>query len=90
MHTTTSLRMLRKPDLTAKIGIGGTQIDRLEASELLPKRVALTERSVGWPEHEVDAVLAARLAGKSDDDIRSLVRRLVVARARTFSRYEAA
>jgi hypothetical protein len=29
-----------------------------------------------WPEHEVDAVIEARIAGKTDDEIRELVREL--------------
>jgi prophage regulatory protein len=29
-----------------------------------------------WPEHEVDAVVQARVAGKTDDEIRALVREL--------------
>jgi len=34
-------------------------------------------RSVGWPEHELDAILAARLAGWSDEQIRTLVKALM-------------
>jgi prophage regulatory protein len=34
-------------------------------------------QSVAWPEHEIKAINAARIAGKSDADIRSLVTRLV-------------
>jgi prophage regulatory protein len=30
-------------------------------------------RSVGWPDGEVSEVIAARIAGGSDDDIRTLV-----------------
>lgn len=37
-------------------------------------------RSSAWPVHEVDAIIAARVAGKSDDEIRALVKSLVVAR----------
>jgi prophage regulatory protein len=33
-------------------------------------------RAAGWPEHEVDAIVAARIAGASADQIRALVRRL--------------
>ena len=43
-----------------------------------PVRIGL--RSVGWPSHEVDALNAARIAGKSDEEIRTLVAKLEAAR----------
>jgi prophage regulatory protein len=39
--------------------------------------VKLTERCSAWPEHEVAQVNAARIAGKSDAEIRKLVAQLV-------------
>lgn len=47
---------------------------------LFTKPVPIGGRSVGWPEYEVDAINAARIAGKSDDEIRSLVIRLTADR----------
>lgn len=38
--------------------------------------VKLSERSVGWPDHEVRAINAARIAGHSDQQIKALVARL--------------
>jgi len=38
--------------------------------------VAIGQRSVGWPSTEVQAINAARIAGKSEDEIRELVNRL--------------
>ena len=35
--------------------------------------VAIGQRSRGWPDYEVKAIAAARIAGKSDDEIRDLV-----------------
>lgn len=43
---------------------------------LFPKAVRIGQRSVGWPSHEVDAVIHARIAGDSDAAIRCLVERL--------------
>ncbi len=34
------------------------------------------ERAAGWPEHEVEAINAARVAGASEDQIRRLVEKL--------------
>lgn len=33
-------------------------------------------RAAGWPEHEVDQIIAARISGASDAEIRKLVERL--------------
>jgi prophage regulatory protein len=37
-------------------------------------------RAVGWPEHELDAIINARIAGAADDEIRKLVDKLHAAR----------
>jgi prophage regulatory protein len=36
--------------------------------------VAIGQRSVGWPSQEVAAINAARIAGKSETEIRELVK----------------
>jgi len=43
---------------------------------LFTKPVKLGQRSVGWPDYEVTAIMAARIAGKSETEIRELVKRL--------------
>ena len=50
------------------------------AQGLLPHPVSLGPRAVGWPAHEVIALNAARIAGKSDAEIRELVAKLEAAR----------
>jgi prophage regulatory protein len=42
--------------------------------------VKLGARAVGWPADEVRAINAARIAGKSDEQIRALVHDLEAAR----------
>jgi prophage regulatory protein len=42
--------------------------------------VKLGARAVGWPAREVAAINAARIAGRSDDEIRVLVTKLEAAR----------
>jgi len=46
---------------------------------LLTKPVKLG-RSSAWPENEVETINAAIIAGKSDDEIRTLVKKLEAAR----------
>jgi prophage regulatory protein len=43
---------------------------------LWTKPVQIGQRSVGWPDGEVRAICAARIAGQSEDQIRELVKRL--------------
>jgi len=45
------------------------------------KPVQIGLRSVGWPSDEVNAINAARIAGKSESEIRELVSRLHAKRA---------
>jgi prophage regulatory protein len=46
--------------------------------------VKLGERTAGWPEHETEAINAARLTGKTPDEIRALVKGLEARRATGF------
>lgn len=48
---------------------------------LWTKPVPIGQRSVGWPDDEVRALCAARIAGKPETEIRELVNRLHVKRA---------
>ena len=34
-------------------------------------------QAVAYPEHEIQAIIAARIAGKSDDEIRTIVAELI-------------
>ena len=47
---------------------------------LFTRPVSLGPRTVGWPASEVVALNAARIAGKTDSEIRALVVRLEAAR----------
>jgi prophage regulatory protein len=48
---------------------------------LLTPPVRLGERCTVWPEHEISAINAARIAQKSNDEIRELVAQLQQKRA---------
>lgn len=47
---------------------------------LFTRPVPIGARAVGWPACEVAVINAARIAGKSDDEIRTLVEKLEAAR----------
>jgi prophage regulatory protein len=43
---------------------------------LFPTGVAIGQRAKGWPDYEIQAIAAARVAGKSETEIRELVKAL--------------
>ena len=68
--------ILRLPKVLAISGCSRSYIYQLINEGLWPKSIRLGARAVGWPESEVSAVCAARIAGKSDQEIQRLVRLL--------------
>lgn len=53
-----------------------TSIRNAVKAGLWTNPVAISQRSVGWPDYEVKAIVRARIAGQTDDQIRELVNRL--------------
>ena len=49
---------------------------------LFTNGVAIGQRAKGWPDYEVDAINAARVAGKSESEIRELVKNLHAKRSK--------
>ena len=58
-------RILRRPVVKGRTGLGDTMIDRLESEGRFPKRIKITERAVGWPEDEIDKWVEDRLSGRA-------------------------
>ena len=71
-----SQAILRLPSVKAESGLSRSTIYQRIADGLFPKPVSLGARAVGWPSDEVAALNSARIAGKSDADIRLLVQQL--------------
>ena len=72
--------ILRLPAVKSESGYSRSTIYLRIAQGLWTRQVSLGPRCVGWPAHEVAALNAARIAGKSDDEIRALVLKLQSAR----------
>jgi prophage regulatory protein len=72
--------ILRLPEVRALTGLSRSTTYLRITQGLWPKPVSLGARAVGWPSAEVTAINLARIAGKSDDDIRQLVLKLEAAR----------
>ena len=70
----------RLPAVKTESGYSRSTIYLRIAQGLWTKQVSLGPRCVGWPAHEVEALNAARIAGKTDEEIRALVVKLEAAR----------
>ena len=72
--------ILRLPAVKSESGLSRSTIYLRISERLWTKPVSLGPRAVGWPSDEVEALIAARIAGKTDDEIRALVANLEAAR----------
>jgi prophage regulatory protein len=72
--------ILRLPAVIAGSGLSRSTIYLRIAQGVFTRPVSLGARAVGWPAHEMTAINAARIAGKSEAQMRELVRELEVAR----------
>jgi len=72
--------ILRLPAIKTSTGLSRSTIYLRIATGVFTKPVSLGGRAVGWPAHEVAALNAARISGKSDTEIRDLVVKLEAAR----------
>jgi prophage regulatory protein len=75
------VRILRLPDVLSRRGKSRTQHYNDVAAGLFTPPVKLSARACGWPEAETDALVRAVIAGRSADQIRSLVKELESARS---------
>lgn len=82
MTTAHPLRILRMPDLRTRYPRGRSTVYVDILRGVLPPPVVLGPRCSGWPEHEIDAIIAARISGATDDEVRRLVADILVARRR--------
>ena len=72
--------IFRLPAVKAESGYSRSTIYLRISQGLWTKPVSLGARAVGWPQDEVAALNAARIAGKTDEEIRALVAQLEAAR----------
>ncbi len=76
-----TLRILRRKQVEHETGLSRSTIYLRITQRLWPRPVNLGARAVGWPASEIHALNAARIAGRSNDQIRGLVIELEGARA---------
>lgn len=74
-------QLLRLARVLESRGIKKTQHYADIQAGLFTSPIKIGKRASAWPAHEVTALNAARIAGKSDDEIKKLVAELEEARA---------
>ena len=65
--------IIRLPEVSRTTGLARSTIYLRIEQGLLPKPVSLGGKAVGWPASEISQINAARIAGKSNEEIKSLV-----------------
>ena len=78
------MSILRRPAVKVETGHKShASIYNAINAGLFTKGVKIGQRARGWPSEEVQAINAARIAAKSDAEIRELVNRLHAKRLQT-------
>lgn len=71
------MRILRIQDTLQRTGSSRTPLYEDVANGLFTRPIKVRgQRAAGWPEREVEAILAARVAGVPDEEVRRLVQAL--------------
>jgi prophage regulatory protein len=79
--------IFRLPQVKASSGLARSTVYLRVSQGLFTRPIQLGGRSVGWPANEIDALNSARISGLTDDEIRSLVRRLESQRKSSWKRF---
>lgn len=71
------INILRMPAVRQKSGYASaTSVYNLVRNGTFTRPVQIGPKTVGWPEHEVDAINAARVGGIQEEQLKELVRKL--------------
>lgn len=75
--TYAAVQMLRCNSVLGRAGMGRSTLYALVSEGLFTKPVRITsKKAAAWPSNEVDDINAARIAEKSESEIKELVSRL--------------
>ncbi len=76
-----AVRALRRREVLDRSGDSKSKLYDLISKGLWTKPIKLGKHASGWPDYECDILNAARIAGTSEEETRTLVRKLEAARA---------
>jgi prophage regulatory protein len=68
--------IFRLPNVIEQSGLSRSSVYLRISQGLWTKPISLGGRAVGWPANEVNELIAARIAGRNDEEIRDLVTNL--------------
>ena len=77
---TSPIVLLRKAEVLNRTGLCKSTIYNKIRKGTFPPPIAISIRSVAWPEYEIDAVIRAFISGKSEEEVKLLVHEIVKAR----------
>jgi len=66
-------RFLRLPTVLERTGYSRSRLYARISDGLFPRPISLGPRVAAWPEHEVDAVIAAHIRALAEDELTQLV-----------------
>lgn len=74
------MQLIKRPEVTKLYAKPRATLYSEISRGLFVQPVKLSQRSVAWPLNEVEQIISARIAGKSDEEIKRLVVTLETAR----------
>ncbi len=72
--------LLRQPEVTKITGLARPTLYEHMQCGLFPRPIKLGRKFSAWPSYEINAIIAARINGKNNDEIKTLVTELTAAR----------
>lgn len=76
--------LLRLPDVMQATGLSRASVYLNASNGLITTPIKIGQRSAAWPESEIEAINRARIAGKSENDIKVLVTKLLRERSEQY------
>ena len=73
----------RLPDILSIFGVSRSHVYQQVKDGLFIRPIKLGKRAVGWPSNEISTLLSARIAGQSNEQIKSLVSTLEASRGQS-------
>lgn len=68
--------LLRRRTVLMALGNSNTQLYEAIKAEQITRGIKISHRAVAWPSDEIDALVTARIEGRSQAEIRTLVQSL--------------
>ena len=76
-----AITFLRLPAVMTRRACSRSVIYAESKTGMLPPPIRIGRQQSAWLEHELEAVLRARIAGKNETEVKKLVKKLIAARA---------